>query len=273
MAKPIVDLMGSQKKLDKFIKQLDQRVNSLRKHFVSEIARELKKNLGELAPRGDKDLPQDYNRSFDVVMVQSSKDPTYGVLYYGEPIKADTQDVTTTLLYVKPVSYSDDSVEGEAFRVLAKFSPYTVDMFPTDVPSDKAYVIYRKVSPREVVLIREKNNRDRPELTKRLKEQGFDVDLTPVDLSKLEIVNDLVFQVIRKELGIGASKKPHWRPAIRSVASSKFIEDLLSSKEVARTLTNMEYRGWKSLGSVPKKVVISDLEDIEEFQERITEGL
>lgn len=267
MAKREVEAHGLED-LAKLLRELPGRCEALKRHVVSEMAKQAQRGVVAKEP-GDDDLPA-YAADLRVVQVQG-RDASFGVLYFGKAIPLKEHDSERTLLYVKPVD-GGNTIEDFLFAVLARFQPFAVAMFPSDVPLDKAFVVARRVSVREVAVVKERNVADRPKLEAAIKKYNLRIRLDPVAIDDVETVSDTMFAVLRKELGVGVSKKPHWRPAIRLAGSSSTVKGLVASKLVQRLLSG-RYRGWVKLGMLGDKVTEQEIKSIEEFQEKLLGGM
>ena len=255
--------------LAKLLKELPGRCEALKRYAVSEVAKVAQGGIAAKEP-DDEDLPA-YADKLQVAMVIGRK-ASYGVLYFGKPIPLRDHNPEKTLLYIKPVDQDRSSPDAFLFSVLAQFQPFAVSMFPSDVPLHKAFVVARKVSEREVRLVKERNMKERVRIAAMIKKYNLRIKLDPIKIDDVETVTDTMFTVLRKEFGVGFSKKPHWRPGIKLAASNSALKGIIASKVVTRILSG-RYRGWEKLGMLSVKVTEQDVKSIEDFQEVILKGM
>ena len=269
MAKPIIQSDKFVQNLTKMVDTLAERADVFQQYMVREVASGVQEEIRARAPN-DKDLPTDYKRELEVVRVDG-RDASYAIVYRGRPESAKNLDPEKTVLYITILNTSDRSPEATLFLELSRFQPFTMDTMPLEVPRDTAFVVARVVTRAETDLVRKRVQRQKSKIQRVVDKFGRDVrSKRAFDINSAELFNDLAFQVLRKEFGIGLSKKPHWRPSLRFVAmDDAFVKKLSTSHDSQKLWNDPNWVGWRKLGKVKSTVPESSVEDLDDFQKKI----
>lgn len=270
MAKPIIDASKFMKNLEAMVDTLPDRAEAFQRLVTHAVTEGVQEELMDRAPTSDPDLPDDYRRELQVVKVEG-RDASYAVVYRGKPKIISHYDPEKTVLYIHLLKATDDSPTAALFGALARFQPFTMDTMPLDVPRDTAFVVAKVVTKAETDVIRKRLVRMKGLIQRVVTTKGKGIaSKAAFDRNSALIFNDMAFQVLRKELGIGLSKKPHWRPALKFVASDPgFIKKLMMSDESVRLWNDPTYSGWKKAGMIQDVVGESSVNDLDDFQKKI----
>lgn len=270
MPKPLIDSAQFLKRVQAMVDTLPERAEAFQRFVTHSVAEGVQEELVTRAPSSDPDLPQDYRRELQVVRVEG-RDSSYAVVYRGKPKFVSEYDPERTVLYINLLRPTDDSPEAALFVALARFQPFTMDTMPLNVPRERAFVVARVVTKPEVDVIRSRLDRQKGKIEQAVAKYGKGVtSKSAFDRNSSLIFNDMAFQVLRKELGIGLSKKPHWRPALKFVSSNpSFLKRLQASAESIRLWNDPAWTGWKKLGIIEENVGEATVEDLEYFQDKI----
>lgn len=191
---------------------------------------------------------------------------------YGKPkVSGDRViDSPRTALYVhiKRNRLTPPSAET---RVLATFSPWTMETLPFAPKRSEAVVVTRRVSKREVQRITEQRKEDEHEWREQLRKIGVNQqksDLGSSDL-KAKQVQDVAFEALRLEFGYGGLKAvPHWRPAIREAV--QVVRHLWTRRSrLTSAMFSYKNREWKKWPPKIGSVRIAALKHMAKFQKRL----
>lgn len=257
--------MHDRKLLERYVKDLKRRSMAMVRFVLHRVAR---RALNEIVSRipNDPDL-DDYGKQLGVYMVKG-KEIAFAILHSGQvpSKKLGDLDAETTVLYIKPI-VRGKSKNAKVYRAMEMFSPFTLSTWPGVMPKDKAFVVYREVRKDEVNRVRRRNLKEQHKIRKVLEQNGVKVKKEDFEIKDVLAVRDLTFRILRRELGIGMRKLPAWRPGIE--AAKQEPAKIMERDEVLRTLLDPSYRGWHNLGRARNKVNPKDLEDIQEFQDKV----
>lgn len=270
MGKKIVDADKFLANIGAMVETIEGRAKAFKRLVVSEVATGVMEQLQQRAP-SDSDLPDDYKQKLEAVQV-TGRPASYAVVYKGKAKVASSLDPQRTVLYINVLDANDSSSEAELFMALKRFQPFTMDTMPLDIPRDKGYVVAKRVSRNETETIRKRIARQQGAIQRVVDKVGQKVvSKRAFDKNSAMIFTDLAFQVMRKELGIGLSKKPHWRASLKHVSSgSAFFKKLQMSPESKRLWNDPNYNGWIKAGLDLDSVSESSVGDLEDFQDKIS---
>jgi len=250
-----------------FLTDLPKRLKALQRHVTSEVAIAFNEKLKATAPNDP--LLGNYAKDMHVAQVEGGVHDAYASVCAAKVVKIRDLDPATTVLYLR---HPDAEPRDSIYSYLAAFHPFDVGLFPVGIPIDMVYLVARTVSPAEVALVRQRNIKDRQKLNhaiEKAKVRGVQVD--NVDLGEAKALTDIAFLVIRKELGIGMSKKPHWRQALRMIGAGSTLKGIVASKTVSRLISG-RYRGFDKLGMLSDKATDQQMKSTKQFQEKILGG-
>jgi hypothetical protein len=271
-------MIQKDKDFDKLVhmvtKELYGRLDGVKRKVVQSISHTAMEGVQMKAPREDPDL-ENYTNDFELVQLDSGKDISYGFVYKGGPISSSAeQDTDTTVLEVMPIKKKVGRW-SLIFSIMGEYGPFTLNTWPLKIPKDRAYISFRNVSKAEVKNIEERNQREANDIRLALSKTGMRVSLHDFGTvtNSLDIKKDMAFTVMRKELGIATRATPHWRPGIRTAKSGNSVNRAINDMEVQKSMSDMNYQGWKGLGMMSETVSNSDIKEIEEFQDKIIKGV
>jgi hypothetical protein len=170
-------------------------------------------------------------------------------------------DAETMIVYFDANPRSPDFNVG---KVVEEFSPFAVDWIP-HLESYGSRIRVRRVRSDEVKEIREKNVREAPSLLARLGEEGIEVLPGPARIAGT-VYFDMLFMVMRMELGFGDIRSPHWRPAIRRIGFH--LHEMVRSREIQKVVKSVfdpRSESWKRV--LRRDLTTIHLREVEGFKE------
>lgn len=191
---------------------------------------------------------------------------------YGKPKVAGSRliDSSRTVLYVR-VKQNRVTPPGPLTRILAKFSPWTMETLPFAPKRSEALVVTRQVSKREVQRVSELRKDDEQEWMPLLRQAGVNhIRRDPTDTElKAKQVQDVAFEALRLEFGYGGTKPvPHWRPSVKEAV--QVVTRLWKTKNrLTRHMLNYKDRAWKKWPPQVGSARIADLKNMAKFQKRL----
>lgn len=251
--------------------QFDERTEHLRRMIPFIAARETLTGVVENIPAG-----KQYARYRGMLkLVRVGPKEWGGGVYavYGKP-KAGAQntiDASRTIFYVQ-VKRNRMTPPPPEVLVLAKYSPWTLEMLPFSPKRNEAAVVTRKVRRREVQTVTAQRRDDESEWRAALAKTGtkrVTKEVTPPEL-KTKMVQDIAFEALRLEFGYGGVRaSPHWRPAVR--AAVQHVKHLWTTKNnVTSVLFKEKNKAWKKWPpNVPSSIRIGELKNMVKFQKRL----
>jgi hypothetical protein len=185
---------------------------------------------------------------------------------YSHSQRLKAEDAPVTLLFIKAVRRRNpDTGKRESSpvaRLLAKHSPWTMRTLPVELPRSLATLRAVRASEREVMKISQMRREDLDGGVKEtLKRYGVTLR-KGTDRFSRKATRDLAFEVLRREFGIEARHRAHWRPAIKAAQVSHVDASL---KKLVRWLTVPTERRWKK-NLVIKKAPPSVAKRVKRFQ-------
>lgn len=242
-----------------FAGEMADRMEFVLKELPIETAEDVLVMVKDAIPSGVDYNP--YREALDIFEVEESDPKLYVVGVLGMPKRVSLKVVDTirTVLYIRPSSRSGKM--SEAALILRRYEPWTVATMPFEPSPDDAEIVARRVSMREVNLLEVGLRKVLPTVERKLKAIGVKTRTAPQLLGR-KVLLDLSFFALRLEFGFdGFPYKPHWRPALRKVASRGY------SRTVTGAMLEPKFRGWRRKPRVMKKVPARVVQ-VEDFQER-----
>jgi hypothetical protein len=83
---------------------------------------------------------------------------------------------------------------------------------------------------------------------------------------KTLVLEDMVWNTIRKELGLRQQRIPVWIPAIEKYLSGGILDEVLQDKKLDRILSDLSYQGYDMDGVLKNTLEEAKLDEFEEFQ-------
>lgn len=224
------------------LKEMRKRVEAFTGEFLRVMAAQAHLAVVDQIPQDDN--YGTYRKSLELVKV-ATKGHVYGVRSLASKQAMDQIPAQQTILIIKP-RRAMKGKRAKIIRVLTKFGPWTVGTLPFAPPKSEARVISKTVPPRTVKRVEQRNLRSKFRWTRALAKQG--VRMKRKDRAEsfkdVKAIPDTLLDALSLEFGLGGVKaRPHWRPALRVVVSS--AKDFLKENEVAQTLLDPKFKGWK----------------------------
>lgn len=239
----------------KVVDELPERIQAIIEKMPLWAAEEF---LEQLMRRGPQDIPN-YLKKLRIHRFRDPKaDHVFGVVLpgYEHSHKLTLDDVSQTIIYVtqRRKARPDRGVE-----VLERYNPWTMGTLPYD-PGRAAAITSRKVTEREVGLIRDRRTRDRSRVDPELRELGIEVSRSHPTLLSRKVSRDIVFEALRREFGVaGNPHQPHLRSSLRAVQNTA-IPRLFRTRMMRYLSVSTEQR-WKKpvrvkmgKASIPRRV-------------------
>lgn len=219
--------------------ELPKRVAALIRNYPLWIAN---KYLEELQARGPDDIPG-YLGDLEVQEFDHPlADHVFGVVLpgYERSTRLRIDDVARTVLMVEQRNtYRPDP----GVAVLERYNPWTMDTLPYE-PGKVANLVSRKVTEREVNVIRERRQADRKAVDAELRSLDIKVNRAHPTLLQSKVERDVVFEVLRREYGApGEKHQPHLRVGLSSLQRN--IEPRLWRRLAVRYLSIPAERRWQ----------------------------
>jgi hypothetical protein len=197
---------------------------------------------------------------------EGRKDGVFCGVVWMPPRKARlvSADAPVTALYVKP----GRSAKGDmlqAMQLLEELGPWTMESIPYYPKPAEGLVVSRKVTKQEVMKLVARQRKERPELEKQLVALGITVKPMVAVPPEQPVMQDVAFEVLRREFGIQGPAQPHFRPMQRSMVRG--AERLVG--RLAAVLQDPKNQRWRSEKRLPV-VQGQVLEAIGSFQSRVT---
>ena len=255
-------------KIDKFVKELDRRVEQVKRHTVLTVTKKAFEVVQDKAPTNDPQLGN-YTENLSVKMIQG-KGARYGILHSGKPEKTTDLNPKKVLLYLKEIKLEKENRTNQVYRILRKYEPFAIGMWPPGVPKDDLYVVYRHRKENDVLAQRFKNEQEVDKVIRDLAKVGVRVSKSdyPKNTS-VDAVHDITHTVLGKELGLLQKPKPHWRPAIRAAKRADALILIKKDARMLRALNDPDFKGWESLGRINQSVSEGAIKEIKKFQKII----
>lgn len=226
------------------VNELDDRIASIIEWFPYLVAEATLEDIVSLAPR---DIPK-YPKMLGIrQLTLKGIDNTIGILAsgYSYSHRLSAGDERETLLFVKAVRrMNPDTGKNEASKsalLLAKYSPWTMSTLPFEPHRALASIRAIRASEREVKKIEAMRQKDLPQVRKLLEKEGAKLR-SPGERIGRRVTRDIGFEVLRREFGIQARHKAHWRPALRMARTSHVDATM---KKLVRWLSVPSERRWK----------------------------
>lgn len=237
----VVKQATSNKRVDRLIQELPDRVEAIIRNFPAHIAEQVLMELDKTAP---KDI-EGYPDLLELVRMElQGVDSTFGVIAPGSAhsTKLRMEDAPDTVLYVKAKRGVGGAPDPGAV-ILAEHNPWTMSTLPFEPAKRQATIVSRKVSPREMAIIEERRKSERDAVVAQLRSIGIEPGRLHPTLLQRRVGRDIAFEVMRREFGIAGQHDAHWRPAIRK-ARTVFIERLMK-RHLIRWLAVPSETRWK----------------------------
>jgi hypothetical protein len=161
------------------------------------------------------------------------------------------------------------SVQSQLTQMLVNHQPYTQDFLPYN-PRGYYKLVWKKVTKDEWQVVQNRNRDNDDVFREKLLNIGanpefiYEVSSVPEDVP---VVQDMVWRVIRQELGISEERKGVWLPAIRAWSRGTDLKKVVSNPKLDRVLIDGKWD--KVLFKADGEVSESYLEHFDRFQEII----
>ena len=234
-----------------------------------------RREIMEKLPKGDAFAA--YRESLEVVRVQGGPKGVriHAIRTNPRARRIRREDTPRTILHVRPKKSLRRA--PERVRVLQKYGPWTPRNLPFTPKSNEAIIISRRVTVRHVLKVERARRRDRNEWLKALAKVGIRVPLKdrrflePERLLPSNVVPDVAFMGVRMEFGLGQeTRRPHWRPALRSLVSVGLHNMVKRSPMLRDAFTRASFKEWKKWPPrTRRRMNYSEIKTFVEFQRRL----
>jgi len=232
------------RKVELLVSELDERIESIIQWLPFLVAQDVLENLRRSSPKDVAGYPKMLQlRQIDLRDVDS----TIGVLApgYAHSQRLKGMDAPHTLLFIRPKTMVSDNGKREVSQIatlLAKHSPWTMNTLPFEPPTKMAAMRSVKATETEVKKIEIARKADLPAVKDKLQKLGVQLRKGGSDPFSRRVTRDIAFEVLRREFGIEAPHRAHWRPAIRA-ARTEYTDAAL--EQLIRWFTIPSERRWK----------------------------
>lgn len=252
--------------------ELNSRMEAVKRKIVQSVVQNTLAGVQKRAPR-DIEGMEHYARDLSYRRIKSKKEPGSAIVYVGKPEEAATKNPRTTALYIRDMAEGKGGKWGEIFSILREYEPFSLYTWPAKIPKDKAFVVYRLTSDREVERIKEKNITDSDEISLRIVRAGINLKqsdfMVPLK-GQFEVMRDASYTILRVEYGVGGEKhRPHWRPALKEVKREGQIKNIVSSPDIQKTVSDPRFQGWRNMGMEGEEISPQSLVHTKTFQEKL----
>jgi len=254
------------RQVKKFTDEWRERLAAFITALPQEISEKILEDVVALAPT---DIPK-YPDMLKVVQIPRQGEwEVAGVIppgwNYSQRLKAS--DVQRTIIDIFPKMRGGEVV-SEAAVVLSRNNPWTMQTLPYEPERKEASIRARRVDEKIVKEIERQREAKRREVNNELRSLGVPLREAGRVLLSRRVSRDIVFEVLRREKGIGMPGKAHWRPAIRAVYTQHF-NDIM--KELGKWMSDPENEDWRRSRTLPVEAA-SIIKRVGEFQDRVAPG-
>lgn len=247
MAKPTLDITikpnANNRRVQLLVGELDERIEAIMEWFTYLVAEAAFEDIKARAPT---DIPG-YPKLLQLRRVDlKGVDSAFAIMApgYAHSQRLKGEDAASTLLFVKAkliLGPDRTKIPSPLGKLLAKHSPWTMGTLPFEPPPRHASVRAVRATEREVQRIEDMRKKDLPAVKAELAKQQIRIRENTERFAR-RVTRDLAFEVLRREFGIKATHRAHWRPAIRAAATTHADHAL---KELVRWFTVPSERRWK----------------------------
>lgn len=221
------------------------RVRAVERRFLKRAVNQVYDDLLGYLPT-DRDALRD---SLQVSRIRGLPDDTAGYAIRSVPkmVRAARESQEDMVIYVAAKPNLMQALP-ESVKILADYSPWTLETLPYPPDPKTADIISRRVSRREVIKVTKARRRDLPSVRRMLSLAGIRVaDMrTSMRGRGIAALPDIAFESLRLEFGLGgAPSKPHWRRAILKLALRGGVGRIAKKKELFRALSDLSFRRWR----------------------------
>lgn len=264
-----VRIDGTRKNLGRLVEiNWQERARAARKIILQVLAERLMEKIIEGIPDSSEKWLQEYKDSIKLYEIVDLPKGEVGFAIASR-VEGDWSmvDAEKMVIYFDANPRSPDSNIGE---IMEEFSPFAPDKVP-NLKGYGAHVRIRRVRADEVEGVRQKNVRESEALLGRLSEQEVTVLPGPATI-RGRVLFDMLFMVMRMELGFGDIREPHWRPVLRNLRLHLHeLARSLEAREMVRAIFDPRQPVWKEIlrrRELPS-IRVRDVEGFEEFQEKV----
>ena len=143
--------------------------------------------------------------------------------------------------------------------ILEKYNPWTYDSLPFTPDPRFAFVVTKKVRPKQVSAVTEKRKRDRNKWSKELARVGVR-EVTKSNRVKIPknvtFLPDLALEALKLEFGMGGTKpKPAWRTGVSSLARGGFRAFSQNPQFFGLPFVRPSYKLWRKWPSKTRHTI------------------
>lgn len=252
--------MLDNKNIEKYFNNMEKRVLALQEHVMGRSA----EIFSDKVRNNAKNQREDYS---DDVSVSSVKGvDSMFIVHISAQEKMLSDASSPSVFFYVPIS--PYSVDSELTAALISAQPYVRDFIPYD-PAGYYKLVYRKMSPEEWEVVQERNIAETVSLVDKLIVAGADPTkmVEPGNApDKTPVVEDVVWRVIRQELGIREQRKQVWTPAVKDFKRKKILREVIKDSELDRILIDSN---WQDIYKADSEVDETYVQKFEKFQKYI----
>jgi hypothetical protein len=177
------------------------------------------------------------------------------------------------VLYVRAKTARPARVPKDV-QLLIDLGPWTLDTIPFWPPAGKALVVKRKVSKREVMDVRKKQEKQKAKVRSAVLKAGKKID-TKASLSGPKALvgkamPDVAMQAISLEFGgDGGRAIPAWRQSLTEARTIGMKQAPRRYKQLHEMMYSPRSKRWKNWPKVDNDVSKTDLADYEAFRKKL----
>jgi hypothetical protein len=274
--KPWIDIeidIHSRRTLE-YVATMGNRKDAILKAVPYILANETLKGLMLRIPKRDEF--RSYRESLKIAKVKGlppGKEASYVVHSDIKSRRVGKLEQDKIVLYVRAKTARPSRVPKDV-QLLIDLGPWTLDTIPFWPPTGKALVVKRKVSKREVMDVRKKQEKQKAKVRSEVLKAGKKID-TKASLSGPralvgKAMPDVAMQAISLEFGgDGQRAIPAWRQSLIEARTIGMKQAPRRYKQLHNIMYNPRSKDWKKWPEVDDDVSKTDLANYVEFRKKL----
>lgn len=249
----------------RMVKEWPKRTKAMQAQFSYDAAEEVKKGILSRLPSSPEF--KEYREGLDVARVDmGAAGPAHVLQAKSKKKTLRKNDASSTLVYIQPKG--KNKTVSDKVKMLARYSPWPMELLPFKPSKSDARVISRRVRPGEVIARTKRLDRRKTQWQAAAGAAGV---RKRGKMGRIRAMPDLGFTALRAEFGLGGSKgAAHWRPSLleyvyrtipqRAKKKSKFDKAMSEPK-------NTEWLSWPTRSK--NRLSKDDLKSFKGFQDKL----